>query len=391
MLTISSTAIRDALGPVKSRLPSRRAVKRTAFALALLTGTAVASQYGYRYWTVGQYLESTDNAYVQADSTIIAPRVSGYLSQVLVRDNERVEAGRVLARIDDRDFRTALDQARADVEAAEAAIRNLDAEIVLQQSNVAQQNATIAEAEASLAFAQQDQARYRDLMRTGYGTVQRAQQTDAAMRERTAQLQRSRAGAVAAQQRISVLGTQRGVAEAQRDRSRALARQAELNLSYTVVSAPVTGTVGARTLRVGQYVQAGTQLMAIVPVHAVYVVANFKETQLTNMRDGQPVSIEVDAFPGVVLTGHVDSLSPASGLQFALLPPDNATGNFTKIVQRIPVRIVIDDARLGGLLRAGMSVEATVDTRRQAEAQAERGTPSAAATPGSSGQGAEGG
>jgi membrane fusion protein (multidrug efflux system) len=388
MFTISSTALRDSLGGIRLRLPSRRAVKRAVLALALLAGTAVASQYGYRYWTIGQYLESTDEAYLQADSTIIAPRVSGYLTDVLVADNERVEAGRVLAHIDDRDFRTALAQARADVAAAEAAIGNLDAEIVLQQSVIAQQNATIAAAQASLEFASQDQARYRDLARTGYGTVQRAQETDAAMRQRTAQLQSSRAGAVAAQQRISVLSTQRAVAEAQRDRSRALALQAELNLSYTTVLAPVAGTVGARTLRVGQYVQAGTQLMAIVPLHAVYVVANFKETQLTNMRDGESVEVEVDAFPGVALTGHVDSLSPASGLQFALLPPDNATGNFTKIVQRIPVRIVIDDAPLAGLLRAGMSVEATVDTREQAGAQAGRGRPSVAVAPsGSSGQG----
>jgi membrane fusion protein (multidrug efflux system) len=228
-------------------------------------------------------------------------------------------------------------------------------------------------------------------MRTGYGTVQRAQQADAAQREGTAQVQRTRAGAVAAQQRIAVLATQRGVAEAQLERSRASAQQAELNLSYTEIVAPVAGTVGARTLREGQYVQGGTQLMAIVPLHAVYVVANFKETQLTNMRSGEAVSVTVDAFPSMALTGHVDSLAPASGLQFALLPPDNATGNFTKIVQRIPVRIVLDDAvldggALAGLLRAGMSVEATVDTRAQAQTHAEapaaRGAPRAAAAPG---------
>jgi membrane fusion protein (multidrug efflux system) len=152
-------------------------------------------------------------------------------------------------------------------------------------------------------------------------------------------------------------------AEAGRDRSLANRHQAELNLSYTTVTAPVDGTVGARALRVGQFVQAGTALMAVVPLHAVYIVANYKETQLARMRPGQPAEIEIDSFPDVRLKGHVDSLSPASGLEFALLPPDNATGNFTKIVQRIPVKIVLDDEKLEGLLRPGMSVEPTVDTR----------------------------
>jgi membrane fusion protein (multidrug efflux system) len=350
-------------------LPSRAAIKRAAFGLAIAGGIAVGADYGYRYWTVGQYLETTDDAYVKADSTTVAPKVSGYIAEVLAEDNQRVAAGEVLARIDDRDFRTALDQAGAEVAAAEAAIRNLDAQVALQQSMIDQQKAAIAATEAALKFARADQIRYRDLMKTGYGTVQRAQQTDAAFDGKTAELQRDRAALVAAQRKIDVLATERGKAEAQRDRARAGARQAELNLSYTVVAAPVDGTVGARSLRVGQYVQAGTQLMAVVPLHAVYIVANFKETQLTHVRAGQKTAIAVDTFPGVQLTGHVDSLSPASGLEFSLLPPDNATGNFTKIVQRIPVKIVLDDAALAGLLRPGMSVEPTIDTKPAAEAR----------------------
>ena len=348
----------------KMRLrPSRRAIKRAALVLALAAGVAGAADFGYGYLTTGRYLESTDDAYVKADSTIVSPKVSGYLAEVLVGDNETVKAGQVLARIDDRDFRTALNQAHADVAGAEAAVRNLDAQIALQQPVIAQETADIAGAEANLQFAQEEQARSEGLMKTGAGTIQRAQQTDAALREKVALLQHGRSGLLAAERKVEVLNTERAKAVAQLDRSRAAAAQAALNLSYSEVKAPVGGTVGARSLRVGQFVQAGTQLMAVVPLDAVYVVANFKETQLTHMRNGQPVEIRIDSFHAVRLRGHVDSLAPASGLEFALLPPDNATGNFTKIVQRVPVKIVLDDHSLSGLLRPGMSAEPTVDTK----------------------------
>ncbi len=335
----------------------------------LALGVAGLAEFGRYYLSTGRYLESTDDAYVQADSTIIAPKVSGYLSQVLVGDNQPVKAGEVLARIDDRDFRTALDQAQADVAASEAAVRNLDAQLALQQPVIEQGSADVAAVEANLQFAQEEQTRYDQLMKSGSGTVQHAQQTDAALREKTAQLQHGKSALLAARRRVDVLTTERAKAEAQLAHARAVEQQAALNLSYTQIVAPVDGTVGARTLRVGQFVQAGTQLMAVVPLDAVYVVANFKETQLTNVRDGQPVELEVDSFHGTRLKGHVDSLSPASGLVFALLPPDNATGNFTKIVQRVPVKIVLDDHRLAGLLRPGMSVEPTVDTKATAVAE----------------------
>jgi membrane fusion protein (multidrug efflux system) len=343
--------------------PSRRAIRRAALALLLALGVAGTGEFGRYYLTTGRYLESTDDAYVQADSTIIAPKVSGYLSQVLVGDNQPVKAGQVLARIDDRDFRTALDQAQADVAASEAEVRNLDAQLALQQPMIEQSSADVAAAEANLKFAQEEQTRYDQLMKSGSGTVQHAQQTDAALREKTAQLQHDKSALLAARRRVDVLTTARAKADAQLAHARAVEQQAALNLSYTQIVAPVDGTVGARTLRVGQFVQAGTQLMAVVPLDAVYVVANFKETQLTNVRNGQPVELEVDSFHGTQLKGHVDSLSPASGLEFALLPPDNATGNFTKIVQRVPVKIVLDDHHLSGLLRPGMSVEPTVDTK----------------------------
>jgi membrane fusion protein, multidrug efflux system len=355
----------------RSLRPSRAAIKRAALGLALVLGVVAVADFGYGYLTTGRYLESTDDAYVKADSTIVSPKVSGYIAEVLVGDNQPVKAGQLLARIDDRDFKTALAQARADVAASEATVRNLDAQIAQQQPVIEQETADIAAAEANLQFAQEEQARYDGLMQSGSGTIQRAQQTDAALREKVAQLQHGKSGLLAAQRKVDVLATDRAKAVAQLDHARAVQQQMALNLSYTGISAPVDGSVGARSLRVGQFVQAGTQLMAVVPLDAVYVVANFKETQLTNVRNGQPVEIRIDSFHGTRLKGHVDSLSPASGLEFALLPPDNATGNFTKIVQRVPVKIVLDDHNLTGLLRPGMSAEPTVDTKATVVAEHE--------------------
>lgn len=362
---------RDYLDP-PLRVPVRNMVRRAALMLALLAGTAAIAYYGHDYWTNGRYLETTDDAYVKADSTIVAPKISGYIAKVLVGDNEKVKAGQTLAKIDDRDFKAALDQASADVAAGEASVRNIDAQLELQQPIIEQSTADVAAADANLKFAQEERARYDDLMKSGSGTIQRAQQTDAALRASNAQLQHAKSGLVAAQRKVDVLTTQRAQAAAQLERAHAVAQQAALNLSYTEITAPVDGTVGARSLRVGQFVQAGTQLMAVVPLDAVYVVANFKETQLTHVRSGQPVELRIDSFRSQTLHGHVDSLSPASGLEFALLPPDNATGNFTKIVQRVPVKIVLDDRSLTGLLRPGMSAVPTVDTK--ATVLAERDT-----------------
>jgi membrane fusion protein (multidrug efflux system) len=356
--------------------PRKHRLRRVVLVLLLLAGTATGGYWGYDYWMTGQYLVSTDDAYVKADSTTIAPKVSGHIATVLVRDNQKVTAGQVLARIDDRDFRAALDQAEAEVKAAEAGVRNLDAQIALQQSLIEQAKSTVTATRASLKFASVDADRYAALARSGTGTAQKAEASRAEADQLVAGLQRDLASVVAAEARVDVLVTERDKALAQQDRAKAAVEQALLNLSYATIAAPVEGTVGARTLRVGQYVGAGTQLMAVVPLDAVYVVANFKETQLTHVRDGQPVGVAIDGFPGVELTGHVDSLSPASGLEFALLPPDNATGNFTKIVQRIPVKIAIDDHELGGLLRPGMSVEPTIDTK--ATVLAEQGRPNMA-------------
>ena len=354
----------------------RPKVKRAALIVAAAGLAAAGARYTVYYWQSGRYLESTDDAYVKADYTIIAPKISGYISEVLVDDNQAVKAGRVLARIDDRDYQSALAQARANVTAAEADITNFKAQIDLQQSVVTQAQASVTGDEAAVAFAKRDDDRYRTLVGSGAATVQRTQQADTDLAEKRALLDHDKAALAAAHQQVDVLQAQEAKAETGLAHSRAVEHQAELNVSYTVISSPISGTVGARSLRVGEFVQAGTQLMAVVPLDAVFVVANFKETQLTHIRHGAPVEVQIDSFPGTPILGHVDSLAPASGLEFALLPPDNATGNFTKIVQRVPLKIVLDGNNpLSGRLRPGMSAEPTVDTKAAVLAERTDKTP----------------
>jgi membrane fusion protein, multidrug efflux system len=338
-----------------------RTLLMTTAAVALLAASVF---YGWQYWTVGRFQTSTDDAYVAADNTTVAPRVSGYLVDVLVGDNQRVAAGQVLARIDQRDFAIALDQAKADVAAANAVVARKKAELDIQGSTIEAAKAALAVDQANEKFAQQEDKRYSDLAATGYGSVQNAQQAGSRIAAATASVRRDTAALASAIKQVDLLKADIAQAEATLAHDLAMQSQAELNLSYATITSPVDGVVGNRTLRVGQYVQAGTQLMAVVPTAGVYVVANFKETQLTHVEHGQPVDIEVDTYPGEITHGHVDSIAPASGQQFALLPPDNATGNFTKIVQRIPVRISLDSGgALTGDLRPGMSVVPTIDTR----------------------------
>jgi len=354
--------------PEAVRVPAAATGKRhwrsALLAGAAIIGLAAAGQFGWNYWTVGRFHESTDDAYVQADTTVIAPKVSGYLRDVLVADNQPVKAGQPLARIDDRDYAVAVEQAKADVTAAQADVANVEANLGEQQAVIDQARSTVEVDRANLMFMRQDNDRYSSLARTGAGSVQNEQQAVSKLQIAQSTLQRDAAAVTAAERRTEMLRAQLAKAEAVLAHDRAVQDQAVLNLSYTTIVAPVDGVVGNRSLRIGQYVQAGTQLMAVVPVHGVYVVANFKETQLTDVHSGQPVAIDVDMFPGTVVNGHVDSIAPASGQEFALLPPDNATGNFTKIVQRIPVKITLDAGdKLAGLLRPGMSVTPTVDTK----------------------------
>jgi membrane fusion protein (multidrug efflux system) len=357
-------------------LPATPASTKGKFKQALLAGVAAvalsaAGWYGWDYWTVGRYLVSTDDAYVKADNTTIAPKVSGYLSDVLVGDNEQVTAGQVLARIDDRDFAVALEQAKADVAAAEAAVTSKRAQLDVQQAVIEAAKATLDVDTATQTFAAQENKRYTDLATTGYGSVQNAQQAQSRHASAQAALQRDIANLASAQRQVELLKAEIAQAIAAAARATAIRKQAELNLGYTTILAPIDGVVGNRTLRTGQFVQAGTQLMSLVPASGAYVIANFKETQLTDVRKGQKADIVIDMFPGQVVHGHVDSLAPASGQEFALLPPDNATGNFTKVVQRIPVKIVLDATPVE--LRPGMSVIPTIETLSQSAEASQSG------------------
>ena len=365
----------EALLPPTAVAPQPVAAKTLNLRKLLLTGVAIAALagaawYGWDYWTVGQYLVSTDDAYVKADSTTIAPKVTGYLLHVLVKDNERVTTGQVLARIDDRDFKVALEQAKADVAAARAAIASKQAQLDVQQAVISAAQATIDVDQAAVTFADQDNKRYTDLAATGSGSVQNAQQAQWRIAGAQATLARDNANLVSALKQVDLLNAEIVQANATLARAQAIQGQAELNLGYTTIIAPIDGIVGNRTLRAGQFVQAGTQLMSVVPASGAYVIANYKETQLTDVHRGQAVEIAVDMFPGQIVRGHVDSIALASGQEFALLPPDNATGNFTKVVQRIPVKIALDSGSHSLIdLRPGMSVIPTIETRAQAPAR----------------------
>jgi membrane fusion protein (multidrug efflux system) len=346
--------------------PAPRRFRGRAWLLLLVVVMLMAGAggYGWYYWTIGQFLESTDDAYVQADSTIVAPKVSGYLQDVQVSDNQPVKAGQLLATIDDRDYVAALDQAKADVAAAQADIDDFKASLEQQQAVIAQAQDTVSLDQANLTYAQQENDRYTTLAKRGATSLELAQQAISKLDTARATLQHDTAAVQAAEKQVNVLQAELAKADATLKHNQAVEHQAELNLGYTRIVAPIEGVVGNRNLRVGEYVQAGTQLMAVVPIDAVYIVANFEETQLADIRPGQPATIGVDSFPNATITGRVDSLAPASGAEFTLLPPDNATGNFTKIVQRIPVKIVLDRANpLAGKVRPGMSVVATIDTR----------------------------
>jgi membrane fusion protein, multidrug efflux system len=312
--------------------------------------------------------ETTNDAYVTADFTLVAPRVAGQLSDVFVDDNQQVKAGQLMVRIDDRDFRAALLSAQADVVAAKASVANFEAEIARQPALVDEARATLQADEASIEFARANAARYRNLSEAGAGTTQEQQHATSALAEEIAQQSRNRAALLATQQNLDVLRTQRDKAAGALAHAEAALEQAKLNLSYTEIRAPIEGKVGRRSARVGAFVTPGAPLLAIVPLSQAYIVANFQENQLANMRPGATVRIKVDSFPGVVIQGHVDSLAPATGVSFAPIAPDNATGNFTKIVQRVPVKITIDPGQqAASALSVGLSVETEVAVGKPAD------------------------
>lgn len=347
-------------GPSEKRPFARRLAVRAVLAIAAI---AVLG-YGTYWWTTARYLESTDDAYVGGDVTVLGPKVPGYIAQVLVTDNQAVHAGDVLVRLDDRDYRAALAKAEGEVAAQQALLANLDATARLQTAVIAQARASVVAVTADARRAHDDQVRYQDLVAKSAVSVQSAQKADADYKQIAANRERAEAAAVATERQLDVIATQKQQAQAGLAQAVAQRDIARLNLEDTVLRAPVDGTVGNRRARTGAYAQAGTQLLAIVPAHGLWVDANFKEGQLARLRPGMPVKIEADVLPGRVFHGRVASLAPATGAQFSVLPPENATGNFTKIVQRVPVRVQLDDAdgRLG-TLRPGLSVTAEVDAR----------------------------
>ncbi|WP_290873951.1 HlyD family secretion protein [Aquabacterium sp.] len=336
---------------------------RLTGATVLVVATAAAA-YAYSRSSPDTPLQSTDDAYVEADYTQVAPRLSGTVDQVMVEDNQPVQEGQLLAVLDDRDARVALDSATAQVLSAQAALNSLKAQLARQQSVRAQARATVSADEAALALAAANRTRFQAMAQDGSGTLQAQQQADAQWLTQQANRERDLAALQGVDQQSAVIQADVEKAQAALMAAQSAHKAAELNLSYTRITAPTTGVVAQRSVRLGAYVQAGKPLLAVVPLKDVYVTANFRETQLARMRPGQPVRLTVDALPGVRFTGHVSSLAPASGVSFSPLPAHNATGNFTKIVQRLPVRIEIDESSpQRQLLRVGMSVRPEVDVR----------------------------
>ncbi|QCP49579.1 HlyD family secretion protein [Trinickia violacea] len=351
-------------GPSGPQRSKRRPFLLIAGIVALIAGALWLAHW----WTVGRFIESTDDAYLQADSVTIAPKVSGYVTDVLVADNQAVPAGAPLARLDSRQYQASLDQAEATIDAREADIQRAQAEIQQQQANVAQAKAQEQVARLSAQHADDDVKRYAPLAATGAETHERLASLVNTRDQARATLAANAAAVAAAQTQIGATTAQIAQARAQLEAARASIRQARLDLNDTTVYSPIAGRVGDRTVRVGQFVQPGTRMMTVVPVQSLYLQANFKETQVGRMRVGQPATLHVDALPGKELHGVVDSFAPGTGAQFALLPPENATGNFTKIVQRVPVRIRVETGpATRAVLLPGLSVTVDVDTRSARE------------------------
>jgi membrane fusion protein, multidrug efflux system len=353
--------------PLKTRrrVPIRRMLFTGLLSAAALAGCA----YGYYWWTTGSYLQGTDDAYVGGNITPIAPHISGFVAQIAVTDNQEVKAGQLLVRLDDRDVRAAADHAEAVLKQREATLASLRAKYVLQQSTIEQATADVDAKTAQADFAKIDAERYRVLAKTNSGSQQNAQRADSVDQAARAALASAQAGLAAAKVQLTVLSADTDQAAAAVAQAKADLDTARLNLGYAEIRSPIDGYVGNRAAQVGAYVSPGSHLLTIVPAHGLWVDANFKEDQLARMTTGQPATIVADTLPGRVFRGHVLSLAPATGATFSVIPPENATGNFTKIVQRVPVRIVLDerDASLGRI-RPGLSTYATVDTRLDARA-----------------------
>jgi len=335
--------------------------------IILIIATAVVT--GGVLWfihheTYGKFLQTTNDAYIQADGITISPKVSGYVDRVYVVENQDVKAGDPLVQIDPRDYHAQAEQSRAQIAVAAAGAAGVEAQIREQQSAIAQAEAQLAAAQADADFAASEVTRYQPLAQSGAEPKERLSQLRNQAAQARSRLASAQAALTNAKQRVSTLEAQVRQAQAQGQAARAQLSAADTDVQATILRASADGRIGDKTVRQGQFVPAATRMMTLVPNNSLYIVANFKETQLGLMRVGQPVTVEVDALPGVEIPGTVASFAPGTGAQFSILPPQNATGNFTKIVQRVPVRIAIQAGpQTRKLLLPGMSVEVSVDTR----------------------------
>jgi len=336
--------------------------KRTALLSALLV---ILLAMVFAVWSAMSGNDHrTDDAYVNADYTLVAPKVSGYIASVNVQDNQYVKAGDVLATLDDRDYRVALETAQANLQVSEAKRLSARAQLDQQQSTIEQAKATLAASQASAQYAGQSAARYNQLYKSGTIAADDQQKANSTQRSASAAVRQSEAAVASALKQVGVLQAALREADADVAAAQASVDQAKLNLSYTLIIAPVEGMIGQRAVRTGAYVSAGTRLLAVVPLQQTYITANYLETQLADVRQGQKVTINIDALPGKTFTGHVDSIAPATGATFSAISPDNATGNYTKVVQRLPVKIVLDAGQPNlAQLRVGMSAIPHIETR----------------------------
>lgn len=346
--------------PTRDRKPRRKQIAIVLLAATFLIGLSFV---GVRWWNAARFNERTDDAYVGGDVTVIAPKVAGFIAKIYVLDNQPVHAGDLLVKLDDRDFVAAVARAEASVAVQRATLENIEASRRLQESVVAQAQASVAFAEADLVRTHQDEVRFRNLLKTGAVSAQDFDRAAADYKKGIAAVNRARAGVAAAERELEVIETRKQQTQAALEQANAERDLARLNLSYTELRAPIDAVVGNRSAKTGAYATIGSQLISLVPARGLWVDANFKESQLETIRPGSPATVHVDSISGKTFRGHVVSIAPATGAQFSILPPENATGNFTRIVQRVAVRIALDDeAEARGQLRPGLSVIATVDT-----------------------------
>ena len=355
--------VKAAPQPVRKARP-KRSRRRVVFGAIALLAIGAVGYFGYEYWTVGRFTVTTDDAYVQAYNTTLAAKVSGYLASVPVTDNTVVHAGDVIATIDDGDYRLAVDSAREKVATQTATIARMGHQIEAQQAAVAQAKTQLTSAQAGQTRTQLELERQINLVARDASSRQLLEQAQANRDQAVAAVQGAQAAIESAAANVDVLKGQQQEAVSTLDELKTSLAKAERDLSFTVIRAPIDGVIGNRAMQTGDFVQTGQRVASLVPLDDVFINANFKETQVARLRPGQTASIAVDALPEHTIEGTIESFSPASGAVFSLLPPDNATGNFTKIVQRVPVRIRVPaDVAGERLLRPGMSVVVSVNTK----------------------------